>query len=153
MENILLGGSDNKVHIYSVQDVNLTEKQALSHAGCITSVSFSDDGKYLVATDNNRKVIPYKVDDNFSVASEKDWTYHNARVNCGAWSPNGRYIATGGLDTNVIVWDIQHSGESPIEIRGAHSSSPINGVAWLDEKRLLTVGQDSNIKIWNVNLP
>uniref|UniRef100_A0A914QJI7 Uncharacterized protein n=1 Tax=Panagrolaimus davidi TaxID=227884 RepID=A0A914QJI7_9BILA len=87
-----------------------------------------------------------------NVASEKDWTYHNARVNCGAWSPNGRYVATGGLDTNVIVWDIQHSGESPIEIRGAHSASPINGVAWLDDKRLLTVGQDSNIKIWNVTL-
>uniref|UniRef100_A0A914Y0N3 Actin-interacting protein 1 n=1 Tax=Panagrolaimus superbus TaxID=310955 RepID=A0A914Y0N3_9BILA len=149
---LAVGGSDNKVHVYSIQDVNLTEKEALPHGGCITSVSFSNDGKYLVATDNNRKVIPYKVDDNFSVASEKDWTYHNARVNCGAWSPNGRFVATGGLDTNVIVWDIQHSGESPIEIRGAHSSSAINGVAWLDDKRLLTVGQDSNIKIWSVNL-
>lgn len=150
---VAVGGADNKVHVYAVQDTNFQEKDSLAHAGGITSVSFSADGKYLVATDINRKVIPYKVDGGFSVASDKDWTYHNARVNCGSFSPNGRFIATGGLDTNVMIWDTARSGESPIEIRGAHASSAINGVAWLDDHRILTVGQDSNIKIWSLTLP
>ena len=56
---LAVGGSDNRVHVYNIQDVNLTEKQTLPHAGGITSVSFSDDGKFLVATDNNRKVCRY----------------------------------------------------------------------------------------------
>uniref|UniRef100_A0AC34PV90 Actin interacting protein 1 n=1 Tax=Panagrolaimus sp. JU765 TaxID=591449 RepID=A0AC34PV90_9BILA len=150
---VAAGGADNKLHVYAVQDLTFTEKTTLAHAGALTSVTFSDDGKYLVSTDINRKVIPYSVDSDFAVASSKDWTYHNARVNCSSFSPNGRFIATGGLDTNVLIWDIEHSGESPIEIKGAHASSPINAVAWLDEKRVLTVGQDSNIKIWSLVLP
>lgn len=149
---VAVGGSDNKVHIYAVQDTSFQEKDHLSHNGGITSVAFSQDGKYLVATDINRKVVPYKVEGNFATAAEKDWTYHNARVNCGAFSPNGRYIATGGLDTNIIIWDTANSGESPVEIRSAHTSSPINGIAWLDDTRILTTGQDSNIKIWSLNL-
>jgi len=150
---VAVGGTDNKVHVYAAQDTNLQEKDPLSHAGGITSVAFSGDGKYLVATDINRRVIPYKVDGGFAVASDKDWTYHNARVNCGSFSPNGRFIATGGLDTNVMIWDTTRSGESPIEIRGAHASSAINGVVWLDDNRILTVGQDSNVKIWSLTLP
>ena len=63
-----------------------------------------------------------------------------------------RYIATGSLDTNVMVWDLQQSGEHPLVIRGAHSMSAINGVAWLSDNRLLTVGQDSNLKLWALKL-
>lgn len=29
------------------------------------------------------------------------------------------------MDTNIIVWDIQNSGEHPIIIRGAHAMSPV----------------------------
>uniref|UniRef100_A0A7E4VD15 Actin-interacting protein 1 n=1 Tax=Panagrellus redivivus TaxID=6233 RepID=A0A7E4VD15_PANRE len=147
-----VGGSDHKVHIYEIDDIKFTEKDHLSHAGLPTSLTFSPDGEYLVATDTNRRVIPYKVGPQFTLASEKDWTYHNARVNTGAWSPNNRYIASGGLDTNVNIWDLQKSGESPIEIKGAHSSSPINAIVWLDEKTIITAGQDSNLKIWSVKL-
>lgn len=54
----------------------------------------------------------------FAVASEKDWTFHSGRVNCSAWSPNNRLIATGGIDTNIIIWDLEKSGEHPIIIKG-----------------------------------
>ena len=28
-------------------------------------------------------------------------------------------MATGGLDTNIIIWDLQKSGEHPIILKGA----------------------------------
>uniref|UniRef100_A0A914CY87 Translation initiation factor beta propellor-like domain-containing protein n=1 Tax=Acrobeloides nanus TaxID=290746 RepID=A0A914CY87_9BILA len=147
-----VGSQDSKVRIYTVTETAITEKKVLPHAGAITSVSWSPNGKYLVATDIARKVVPYSVDADYAVASEKDWSFHTARVNCAAWSENNRYIATGGLDTNVIIWDLQHSGEHPIIIKGAHAMSAINGVVWLSDKKILTVGQDANIKLWSVNL-
>jgi len=53
-----------------------------------------------------------------------------------------------------MVWDLEQSGEHPLLIRGAHQMSAINCVAFLpDGKRILSVGQDANIRIWNVKLP
>ncbi|CAK5073862.1 unnamed protein product [Meloidogyne enterolobii] len=153
---LAVGGNDANVHVYalSTSDSSLTEKQKLSHGGALTSVNFSPDGKYLVATDIAKKVVPYNVNNGFKVASEKSWSFHTARINCSAWSSNSRYIVTGSLDTNIMVWDLEQSGEHPLLIRGAHQMSAINCVAFLpDGKRILSVGQDANIRVWNVKLP
>lgn len=147
-----IGGNDAKVRCYELNGTTFSEKNVLQHQGAITSVAFSPNGKYLVATDVARKVVPYDVDAGFKVVAEKEWSYHTARVNCSAWSDDNRYVATGGLDTNIIVWDIQNSGEHPIIIRGAHAMSPINCIAWTDKNKLISAGQDSNIRGWSLNL-
>ncbi len=33
------------------------------------------------------------------------WSIHTAKINTVAWTPNSRHLATGSLDTNVIVWN------------------------------------------------
>lgn len=63
-------------------------------------------------------MIPYDSEADFKSASEKEWTFHTARVNAAAWSPNSRYVATGGLDTNIMIYDLKNSGEHPIVIKG-----------------------------------
>ena len=30
---------------------------------------------------------------------------HTAKVTCVAWSPDSSRLATGGLDSQVVVWD------------------------------------------------
>uniref|UniRef100_A0A1I7SGJ0 Actin-interacting protein 1 n=1 Tax=Bursaphelenchus xylophilus TaxID=6326 RepID=A0A1I7SGJ0_BURXY len=148
---VAVGSADSKVRIYEADSAGkLTEKKVLNHAGIVTSVEFSADGQHLVATDAARKVVPYKIADDFKQASEKDWTFHTARVNNASFSPNGRYIASGGLDTHLMVWDLQKSGEHPRVFRNSHAMSPINIVRWLDDNTLITIGQDSNIKQWKV---
>jgi len=36
------------------------------------------------------------------------WTAHGAKVLCLAWSPNSQYIASGGIDANVFIWDVNN---------------------------------------------
>lgn len=62
--------------------------------------------------------VPYDVQNDYALVSSKEWTFHTAKVQCCAWSPDNRRLATGALDTNVIVWDTQRSGEHPIIIKG-----------------------------------
>ncbi|KJH44089.1 WD domain, G-beta repeat protein [Dictyocaulus viviparus] len=149
--HVAVGAQDSKVHVYLLNGTVLSEHTLLPHTSPITSVSFSPNGEFLVATDSGRKVVPYSVTNNFKNIAEKEWTFHVAKVNCVAWSIDNRHIATGGLDTNIIIWDIQRSGEHPIIIKGAHAMSPVNGLAFLSENELLSVGQDANVKHWKIN--
>ncbi|VDL70965.1 unnamed protein product [Nippostrongylus brasiliensis] len=145
---VAIGGQDSKVHIYDLSGTTLAEQTTLSHSSPITSVAFSFNGKYLAATDSGRKVVPYAVEDGFKTVAEKEWTFHTAKVNCVAWSPDNRHLASGGLDTSIIVWDIQRSGEHPIIIRGAHAMAPVNDLVFLSDNEILSVGQDANVKHW-----
>ncbi|GMT36944.1 hypothetical protein PFISCL1PPCAC_28241 [Pristionchus fissidentatus] len=145
---VAVGGQDSKVHIYSFNNAALLEVKVLSHSAPIVSLAFSDGGEFLAATDGARKVVPYAVDKDFAVASDKDWTFHSGRVTCVAWAPGARYLATGSIDTNIIVWDLQKSGEHPIIFKGHFSC--INQIAWLDGSNLISAGQDSVIKHWKI---
>ncbi|CAD5217207.1 unnamed protein product [Bursaphelenchus okinawaensis] len=147
---VAIGSADGKIRIYDLSsDGKLTETKTMTHTGIITSLEFSLDGKHLVASDASRKVVVYKTQD-YTSATEKEWTFHTARVNTASFSPNGRYIASGGLDTHLMVWDLQNSGEHPKVVRNAHKMNCINVVRWLDDETVLSVGQDSNIKQWKV---
>ncbi|CAB3408013.1 unnamed protein product [Caenorhabditis bovis] len=146
---VAIGGQDAKVHIYKVSGSQLIEDKTIAHTAAITSVAFSPSGAHLAVTDAARKVIPYSTSD-FVTVSDKEWTFHTAKVNCVAWSPDDNRLATGALDTNIIVWDLKKSGEHPIILKGAHAMSPVNGLAWLDETNLLSAGQDANIKHWSI---
>nr|XP_018907163.1 PREDICTED: actin-interacting protein 1 [Bemisia tabaci]XP_018907164.1 PREDICTED: actin-interacting protein 1 [Bemisia tabaci] len=146
---VAVGGStDDKVHIYKLDGVNLSPVTECSHLGAITAVSFSPDGEYLVAADCYRKVIPYKVPE-FQLAHNKEWGFHNARVDCVAWSPNSRQVASGSLDTSIIIWSLDHPAKHTI-IKNAHPQSNITSVAWLDDETVISVGRDCNTKIWEV---
>ncbi|CAB3399397.1 unnamed protein product [Caenorhabditis bovis] len=147
---VAVGGQDSQVHVYEFSGSQLNEKRKISHNAAITAVSFSPNGDYLAVTDSARKVVPYAVAKDFVSASSSEWTFHTAKVNCVAWSPDGIRLATGSLDTNIIVWNLKKSGEHPIIIKGAHAMSAVNVISWLNETTLVSTGQDANIKHWSV---
>lgn len=62
-QEVAVGGSDNKVHVYSLNGAQLELKLELEHLGTITDCAYSPDNKFLVACDSNRKVILYDVPD------------------------------------------------------------------------------------------
>jgi len=40
-------------------------------------------------------------------ATKQEWGFHNARVNCVAWSPDSLLVASGSLDTSIIIWSVE----------------------------------------------
>ncbi|KAF6199443.1 hypothetical protein GE061_007469 [Apolygus lucorum] len=137
-----------EVHVYNLNGTSLSEKCVCEHLGPVTDCAFSPDGNYLVASDANRKVICYKVPE-FEPAHNKEWGFHNARVNCVAWSPNSVQVASGSLDTTIIIWSVLHPAKHTI-IKNAHPQSQITRLVWLDDETLVSVGQDCNTKIWDI---
>ncbi|KAH8019903.1 hypothetical protein HPB51_023362 [Rhipicephalus microplus] len=101
------GLKDHKVHVYILKCHSITEKKVLDHSGAITDVRYSPDGQYLAASDANRMVRLY-LSSSYELAHKLDWCFHTARVNCIGWSPDSKFLATGSLDTGVIVWSTEH---------------------------------------------
>ena len=71
---------------------------------------------------------------------------------CGIkWSNEGNYLATGGNDNKLIIWNAFE--EKPISIINAHKSA-IRALAWSNVKSgILASGggkNDKKLKLWNV---
>ncbi|GJQ82263.1 putative actin-interacting protein 1-like [Trypoxylus dichotomus] len=147
--DVAIGGAmDSKIHIYELKGTELVPKTELNHLGAITDVAYSPDDKYLVASDANRKVILYSVPE-YKPATNQEWGFHNARVNCIAWSPDSLLVASGGLDTNIIIWSVEKPNKHII-IKNAHAQSQTTRLSWLDNNTVVSVGQDCNTKLWTI---
>ncbi len=72
---------------------------------------------------------------------------HEKGVWALAWSPDGKEIATGSEDTNVIIWIFQEK-KPRLELKG-HSKS-IAYLEWSpDRTRLASCAEDGTIMIWD----
>ncbi|XP_032573936.1 actin-interacting protein 1 isoform X2 [Drosophila sechellia] len=146
--DVAVGGDDQKLHIYTLKGGVLEPKVELDHLGAVTDVSYSPDLKYLVACDAHRKVVLYSVEE-YKPAHNKEWGFHSARVNTVAWSPNSLLVASGSLDTTIIIWSVANPAKHTI-IKNAHPQSQITRLVWLDNNTVISTGQDCNTKVWHV---
>lgn len=145
---VAVGGDDQKLRIYSLNGTVLDLKVELDHLGAVTDCAYSPTNKLLVACDAHRKVVLYDVAE-YKPAHNKEWGFHNARVNCVAWSPNSLLVASGSLDTTIIIWSVSNPSKHTI-IKNAHPQSQITRLVWLDNNTVISTGQDCNTKIWEV---
>ena len=64
-----------------------------------------------------------------------------------AWSPDGRFLASGGWDETIEVWD-PSDGRELLRLIG-HTGA-VRFVAWTrDGKRLASAGDDGTVKVWD----
>ncbi|MBS1788481.1 MAG: PD40 domain-containing protein [Acidobacteria bacterium] len=75
-------------------------------------------------------------------------TGHSARVNAVAYSPNGRIIASGGVDQTIKLWDV----ETGLELRTLRGhTAAVQALAFSPDGRLLASGGTDNIiNLWDV---
>ncbi|TRY78602.1 hypothetical protein TCAL_06452 [Tigriopus californicus] len=147
---VIIGEAAPGQNIYVYNLKNTAESiHTVALSGSPTSIAFSPCQSSFVTTDSNRKVTLFKAG-SFDKAHTKDWGFHTAKVLCAAFSPNGHYVASGGLDCSIILWSVDEPSKHHI-LLAAHTQSPITRIAWLDDSSVLSTGQDGNVKIWNAS--
>ncbi|MFN2198499.1 MAG: eIF2A-related protein, partial [Anaerolineales bacterium] len=118
--------------------------QRLSYPGSVNAVAWSPDGsQFAVAS-----VGTIFLQDASSGEQIKTLTGHTGDVTALAWSASGRYLASGGQDRSVRIWDVV-SGETIQTLSGL--SGAVRSVGWSpDESRLVTADREYTVTIWNV---
>ncbi|KAJ4961455.1 hypothetical protein NE237_021365 [Protea cynaroides] len=144
----IVGAQDGKLHVYSIKGDTLTEETVLEkHRGALSVIRYSPDASMFASGDLNREAVVWD-----RVSREvklKNMLFHTARINCLAWSPDNTKVATGSLDTCVIIYEIDKPASSRITIRGAHLGG-VYGVAFTDECSLVSSGEDACVRVWRL---
>ncbi|XP_020215650.1 actin-interacting protein 1-2 [Cajanus cajan] len=144
----IIGGQDGKLHIYSISGDTLVEEAVLEkHRGAISVIRYSPDVSMFASGDVNREAVVW--DHASREVKLKNMLYHTARINCLAWSPDSRRIATGSLDMCVIIYEIDQPASSRVTIKGAHLGG-VYGLAFTDEYSLVSSGEDAFIRVWRI---
>ncbi|KAI8638183.1 WD40-repeat-containing domain protein, partial [Parasitella parasitica] len=118
----------------------------------LTDFVFAPDGVHLAITsvDGQLCIIDYRNEKLTDVFSS-----YYGKLTCVDWSPDGRYILTGGEDDLVTLWSFL---EKRIIARCPGHKSWVTGVAFdrwrCDDQtcRFGSVGEDCNLILWDFSL-
>ncbi|MDQ2888004.1 MAG: WD40 repeat domain-containing protein [Chloroflexota bacterium] len=115
----------------------------------VSSLAWSHDSNYIVTGDYNDKYSSVKI---WNVSKESYIQIFKGtsgqQIYTVAWSPNSKYIAAGGLDTQVRIWDAATG-----ELVPTHTShnQPIMSVQWShDSKNIVSSSFDKTVQIWTM---
>lgn len=79
-----------------------------------------------------------------SAPRRRELGHHAGPIWGMAWSSDGRYLATAGGDEQACLWDVLTGFRFSIP----HPHQQVWSVAWQSDRRLVTVGEDGEARVW-----
>lgn len=146
-EEVAVGGSDFKTHVYSLVNNTLTEIATIETRSEVSCVSYSPLGDALAVGDNGRQVEVFERG-SWAPRVKGRWVFHTSKVTSLAWSPSGSFLASGSQDENIFIWSFEKP-TTKRQIPFAHAAG-VTGVSWIAEDRLVSCGNDHCIVTWRI---
>ncbi len=120
-----------------------TRQDSAGHAGGITSVAWSPEGRCLASASDDWMVRTWHV---ASGMPDRSFEGHDDSVLGVTWSPDGSRLASCSRDRTIRVWD-SGGGPSGTVLRG-HTNA-VSAVAWSESGDLASASADQTARIWS----
>ena len=147
---LALGCDDGSVRLWDMPDAR--ERAILeAHVDVVRSVSFSPDGRRLVSAGQDRLVMLWDVEEGVGIRPLGVDVPGFNPVRFAAFSPDGTYVAVGGVAGNPSDIILLHAGTGELRGRLTGQMAGINALAFSpDGRTLATAGVDRCIKLWDL---
>jgi WD40 repeat protein len=111
---LLASGGQNLIHLWDAatgSEVAQLGGEAKSQTSLVT---FSPDSRLLAAVVHNEEQSKVVVWELASVSVRREFAGHRNQVTALAFSPDRSFLATGGSDSTVLLWDLAGRLDEPI---------------------------------------
>jgi WD40 repeat protein len=122
-----------------------TPTTILEYGTALQAISWSPDGTALAIATRNGEIKVYNLEEQSNISLDLEISLYTI-----SWSPNGEYLAVGDETGEVQVFTLDDSALEPYREMPAHFSQ-VNFISWSpDSSRLVSVGNDINIFVWEL---
>jgi WD40 repeat protein len=144
---------DNSVQVWDV-DTGQAVATFTAHTAFISALAWNHDGSRLASASFDHQVRTWDMVPKQPVPLLTIQNAHVGGVSSVVWSPNSKWLLTGGgfinlgsaNDLTARIWDAE-TGQSNIVLEG--HSQPVREATWNpDGSKLATAGLDNSILIW-----
>lgn len=140
-------GNDFCVVVFNLCHKDTDPSCFKTHLKEINAVAFSPCGNFLATASVDTSVKIRNLKNN----EIQRHMLHKSSVSSLSWCPQGRYLASGGYDKNIIIWDTEE--EIDVAVMGGDKYSghdkQINDLAYSrNGKFIVSNSDDKTVKVW-----
>ena len=140
-KRIALAGPQRVVKIYSTETGQMLHEMA-KHTDWVLSVEFSPDGVLLATADRNGGLCVWEANTGHEYLTLAG---HTGAVNAVAWRGDSNVLASASEDATLRLWEM----ENGTPVKNWNAKTPLLGIDFTRDSRLVTCGRDQITRIWN----
>lgn len=154
------GTNNYMLHIKETGVRNLNYNPNWNHDGAVTTVAWSPEGNMLASGSFDHRIRLFDITgrgeqtitQSMRIVDEHGQSQtlrgHTQPVRCVAWSADGRFLASGGDDKVIYIWDVEN--RRPVQILASHLE-PVERIAFApppNDDFMASVGRDNTLRLW-----